>query len=79
MNEIVKDIDKQESERFQALFQYASMGILVADSEGSILMANNFLLSQFGYDDPLELKGKKIEVVPTLVPDRLGLDSIYTG
>lgn len=67
MNEIKKDIATRESERFQALFQYASMGILVADSKGTILMANNFLLKQFGYYDPLEIKGKKIEV---LIPNR---------
>ena len=67
MNEIKKDIAAKESERFQALFQYASMGILVADSKGAILMANNFLLRQFGYYDPLELKEKKIEV---LIPSR---------
>ena len=67
MNEIKKDIATRESERFQALFQYASMGILVADSKGTILLANNFLLKQFGYYDPLEIKGKKIEV---LIPNR---------
>ena len=67
MNNIEREIDAKESDRFQALFQYASMGILVADSEGTILMANNFLLRQFGYYDPLELKGNKIEM---LIPGR---------
>lgn len=67
MNEIKKDIAAKESERFQALFQYASMGILVADGKGAIVMANNFLLRQFGYYDPLELKGEKIEM---LIPSR---------
>jgi len=67
MNDIEKEIAVKESDRFQALFQYASMGILVADGKGAIVMANNFLLRQFGYYDPLELKGEKIEM---LIPSR---------
>lgn len=59
--------NQHENERFEALFQYASMGILVANSEGSIILANNYLLSQFGYDKSDELVGKKIE---TLIPSR---------
>ena len=67
MNNIEREIDAKESDRFQALFQYASMGILVADSKGAILMANNFLLKQFGYYDSLELTGNTIEI---LIPTR---------
>ncbi|MEI7471692.1 MAG: PAS domain-containing sensor histidine kinase [Chitinophagaceae bacterium] len=59
--------NQHENERFEALFQYASMGILVANSEGSIILANNYLLLQFGYDNSDELVGKKIE---TLIPSR---------
>ncbi len=58
---------KQEKEKFEALFQYASMGILVAGKTGEILMANNFLLSQFGYSSQEELIGSKIE---QLIPNR---------
>ncbi|HMU10169.1 MAG TPA: ATP-binding protein [Ferruginibacter sp.] len=58
---------KQEKEKFEALFQYASMGILVASKTGEILMANNFLLSQFGYSSQEELIGRKIE---QLIPAR---------
>ncbi len=58
---------QQEKEKFEALFQYASMGILVAGKAGEILMANNFLLSQFGYSSQEELIGKKIE---QLIPSR---------
>lgn len=54
---------------YEALFQYASMGILVADPEGKIVMVNNFLLKQFGYDDQSELIGKTVE---TLIPSRYG-------
>ena len=61
------EISLNESGRFKALFQFASMGILVADSKGVILMANNFLLGQFGYADETDLWGKKIEI---LIPNR---------
>jgi len=63
----VTKTNQHENERFEALFQYASMGILVANSEGSIILANNYLLLQFGYDNSDELVGKKIE---TLIPSR---------
>ena len=58
---------KQEKEKFEALFQYASMGILVANAEAQIILMNNFLLALFGYTDQTELIGKKIE---TLIPSR---------
>jgi len=57
----------KEKEKFEALFQYASMGILVITDKGDITMANNFLLSQFGYARPEELIGKKVD---TLIPSR---------
>jgi PAS domain S-box-containing protein len=63
----VTKTNHHENEKFEALFQFASMGILVANSEGSIILANNFLLSQFGYENSNELIGKKIE---TLIPSR---------
>jgi PAS domain S-box-containing protein len=58
---------QQEKERFEALFQYASMGIVVANAKAEILLVNNFLLSQFGYSQPNELVGKSIEY---LIPMR---------
>lgn len=58
---------RQEKEKFEALFQYASMGILVTDATAEILLANNFLISQFGYEDQSEVVGNKIEV---LIPPR---------
>jgi PAS domain S-box-containing protein len=56
-----------ESERFEALFDYASIGILVADDAGVIQMVNSCLLNQFGYDNRDELAGKQVEV---LIPSR---------
>ncbi len=56
-----------EKDKFDALFQHASLGILIVDQQGDIILANNFLLKQFGYDQANELFGKKIEV---LIPPR---------
>ena len=58
---------RQEKEKFEALFQHASMGILVANAQAEILLINHFLLKQFGYSKEDELIGKKIE---TLIPTR---------
>lgn len=60
-------VSHKENEGFAALFQYASVGILVADAAGEILLANGFLLKQFGYDSEDELSGKKVE---HLIPQR---------
>lgn len=62
-----KQIDLKEKEKFEALFQYASMGILVINEKAEIILANNFLITQFGYKSPEELIGNKIEV---LIPQR---------
>lgn len=56
-----------EQEKFEALFHFASLGIVVTNQFGDITMANSFLLGQFGYSDSSELVGKKIEV---LIPSR---------
>jgi PAS domain S-box-containing protein len=67
-----------EKIKFEALFEYASIGILVVNQQGEIILANTFLLSQFGYADANELVGKKMEVLiprrfhPTHVGDRDG-------
>ena len=56
-----------EKIKFEALFEYASLGILVVNQKGEIILANTFLLNQFGYVDANELVGKKMEV---LIPRR---------
>ena len=53
--------------KFEALFEYASLGILVVNQKGDIILANSFLLTLFGYKDVQELVGKKMEV---LIPHR---------
>lgn len=56
-----------EESKFEALFQHASMGILVADESGVIQMVNKFLLNEFAYNKPEELIGKPVEA---LIPNR---------
>ena len=56
-----------EKIKFDALFQYASIGILVVNQKAEIIMANTCLLSQFDYTDIGELLGEKIEF---LIPKR---------
>ena len=54
------------SNHFEALFNYATMGILMADSRGKIIAINPFALKEFGYSED-ELIGRPIE---TLIPMR---------
>lgn len=58
---------KSAEEKFKAIFENASLGILVINDEGAITLANQFLISQFHYESTDELIGKKIEV---LIPQR---------
>ena len=57
----------REQEKFNAVFQNASLGILVINSNGTIALVNNFLVSLFGYEHEDELIGKKMEI---LIPGR---------
>ncbi len=59
--------DKKDKEQFEVLFQNASLGILVANDKGEIVMANKFLITLFKYTDFSDIEGKKIEV---LIPSR---------
>ncbi|MEI8279216.1 MAG: PAS domain S-box protein [Bacteroidota bacterium] len=54
------------NDSFQALFNYASIGILITNSRGEILMANKYIDHQFGYSEN-EIIGHEIE---TLIPPR---------
>lgn len=57
----------QEKGRLEALFNYATIGILVTNQQGEIVLINQFALKQFDYNNEEELIGKKIE---TLIPKR---------
>lgn len=56
-----------EKERFEALFEYASLGILVANDKGIIEMANSLLAIQFGYENKNDIIGNPVEI---LIPRR---------
>ncbi len=58
---------KREKERFEALFNYATMGILLVDSSGTVILANQYATTQFGYPQNGGLRGKKVE---GLIPSR---------
>lgn len=54
-------MDKQ---LFEAIFQYATMGILVTNQEGKIILVNKFAAKEFGYEEP-GLVGKVVEdIIP---------------
>lgn len=57
-----------DSTRANALFQFASIGILLTNAGGEILMSNPAALRLFGYDEGDALKGQAVEV---LVPKHL--------
>ena len=55
-----------EQQRFEALFQFSSMAILVASMEGRVVLANRMALSTFGYTEE-EIFSLKVE---DLMPGR---------
>ncbi len=58
------------NDTFEALFNYASIGILITNASGDIQMANKYIEKQFGYNEG-ELVGKKVEsLVPTRFTER---------
>lgn len=56
-----------EQKKFEGVFQNASLGILLCDIEGTIVLANRFLLKQFEYEEVEEIIGNKMEI---LIPHR---------
>ena len=61
------------SNHFEALFEEATMGILITNGEGKITAINPFALKDFGYTKK-ELLGKKIEI---LIPVRFRKKHIH--
>jgi len=72
-NNLYKKEYNQELQRFEALFNYASIGILVTNDQGEIVLINDFALKQFGYERD-ELMGKKIEI---LMPKRVHHNHVH--
>ncbi|SFD55980.1 PAS domain S-box-containing protein [Chitinophaga sp. CF118] len=66
-NNLYKKEYNKELQRFEALFNYASIGILVTNQQGEIVLINDFALQQFGFTRE-ELIGEKIEI---LMPQRV--------
>lgn len=68
------------NDSFRALFDYASIGILIADSSGVIHMANRYICQQFGYEED-ELVGVSVEqLIPSRYRDRhVGHRNRYNG
>ena len=64
----LREVEGQQEEKFKALFQYATNGIVLADPMGVIAMVNPAAEQLFGYQTG-ELLGKSVEV---LIPTRLG-------
>lgn len=65
-NNLYKKEYNKELQRFEALFNFASIGILVTNERGEIVLINDFALKQFGYERE-ELMGSAIE---QLLPQR---------
>ncbi len=72
MPETIRE-ERLHSNHFEALFNYATMGILMADHLGQITAINPFALEQFGYTAE-ELMGRKIEI---LIPSRYREDHVH--
>lgn len=60
------------NDNFYALFNFASIGILITNSAGEIQMSNRYIDQQFGYN-PGELIGKKVEL---LIPQRFSRNHV---
>lgn len=63
--QIPPGLNIDEKHLVEALFVHASIGIIVADEQGKIILANPFVLGQFGYKVE-ELAGQPVErLIPT--------------
>jgi PAS domain S-box-containing protein len=57
-----EDLARANNERFEAIFRHASMGMLMVDKQGVIMLSNRFNNVMFGYDEG-ELIGQRLEVL----------------
>jgi PAS domain S-box-containing protein len=53
---------KEDKYQFEAVFNHATIGMIIADSEGRITQFNHFAEIQFGYSEE-EVIGKSIEIL----------------
>ncbi|MEQ8363511.1 MAG: PAS domain-containing sensor histidine kinase [Cyclobacteriaceae bacterium] len=61
-------MDQKESRfQFEAVFNHATIGMIIADSEGTVTQFNHFAETQFGYSEA-EVIGRSIEM---LLPNNL--------
>jgi PAS domain S-box-containing protein len=63
----LRELEGQQEDKFKALFQYATGGILLVNQKGLIVMANPAATQLFAYQ-PDEILGKPVEI---LIPSRL--------
>ncbi|MFN0034808.1 MAG: ATP-binding protein [Saprospiraceae bacterium] len=64
---VLRETKQQQEGKFEALFRYASEGILLTDRRGIIIMANTAVETLFGYEED-EMLGQAVEI---LIPGRL--------
>lgn len=60
----------REIKKFEALFQYATLPIILVDKSGSIILANQQALDLFGYDSTLINTMKVEQLIPSRYRDR---------
>lgn len=58
----LRNLEDQQEEKFKALFEYATGGILLVNQSGLIVMANPAVLQLFGYEGE-EILGKPVEIL----------------
>jgi len=61
----IQSDDLTQKQLFEAIFQNATMGIIITDQTGKITLANKFALESFSYSEK-ELLGKRVEdIIPS--------------
>jgi len=63
----LREMESQQEEKFEALFHYATSGIVLVNQKGLIVMANPAAKELFGYQNT-EMLGKPVEI---LIPGHL--------
>ena len=69
INQSTIEMLRREKLKFEALFDFATMAIIVADDQGRIVMANRFARTLFGYGDDM-LSYKVEDLIPSRFRDK---------